>query len=270
MSEQGSNKKQSSQYDKVIKENLEITLPVIIRDILGLDIIKSEELPDDLQHTKERKPDALKMVTDTTGNTYVLQVEFQVKDENELVYRMAEYSIMLMRKYGKPIKQFVVFLREKVAIPLEINTTDHKYKYQVVRIAEANYQLFLRSDNPEVNMLGILASLGSDEPNQAVQAIVNQVSSLAEGELLRDKYFKQMRIFVQLRTHVEPHFIKAMQSVSTFFKEERDFLYKKGVEVKATFVIKNLLPEGFSNEKIAKIAGVSVDVVERVRKETEK
>lgn len=270
MAEQGANRRQSSQYDKVIKENLEITLPVIIKDILGLDIVSSEELPDDLQHTKERKPDALKMVTDRVGETYVLQVEFQVKDESDLVYRMAEYSIMLMRKYGKPVKQFVVFLREKVAIPMEINTEDHRYRYQAVRISEASYQLFLRSDNPEVNMLGILASLGSDDPGSAVRAIVNQINSSADGELLRDKYFKQMRIFVQLRTHVEPYFIKAMQSVSTFFKEEKDFLYKKGVEVKATFVIKNLLPEGFSNEKIAKIAGVNVDVVERVRKESEK
>ena len=92
-------KKQSSQYHKIIKENLEVTLPVIIRDVLGLDILLSEELPDDVQHTKERKPDALKKVTYTDGNTYVLQVEFQVEDEKEMVYRMAEYNIMLMLRY---------------------------------------------------------------------------------------------------------------------------------------------------------------------------
>lgn len=38
-------RKQASQFDKIIKENLEITLPVIIRDILKLDIVQSEELP---------------------------------------------------------------------------------------------------------------------------------------------------------------------------------------------------------------------------------
>jgi hypothetical protein len=35
-------------------------LPVIIKEVLGLYIVTSEELPDDIQHTKERKPDALK------------------------------------------------------------------------------------------------------------------------------------------------------------------------------------------------------------------
>src|ERR1700733_14203446 len=95
---------QAGQYDKIIKENLDITLPVIIRDVLGLNVATSEELPDDIQHTKERKPDALKKITDTKGNTYVLHVEFQTTDEKEMVYRMAEYCIMLMRKYQLPVK----------------------------------------------------------------------------------------------------------------------------------------------------------------------
>jgi len=103
------NKQQASQYDKIIKENLEVTLPVIIRELLGLDIVKSEELPDDIQHTKERKPDSLKKVTDSAGKTFILHLEFQIKDEKEMVYRMAEYSIMLLRKYRLPVQQYVVF-----------------------------------------------------------------------------------------------------------------------------------------------------------------
>ena len=67
---------QAGQYDKIIKENLEIRLPVIIRDVLGLDIAQSEELPDDIQHTKERKPDALKKVTDMARHTYVLRIAY--------------------------------------------------------------------------------------------------------------------------------------------------------------------------------------------------
>ena len=98
-------KNQGSSYDKIIKENLEVTLPVIIKDLLGLQIIVSEELPDDVQHTKERKPDALKKVTDSAGNTYVLHVEFQLEDEKEMVYRMAEYKVMLMRRYRLPVHQ---------------------------------------------------------------------------------------------------------------------------------------------------------------------
>ena len=62
----------------------------LIRNILGITAISSEEIPDDIQHTKERKPDVLKKITDIQGNTYILQIEFQVADEPKMVYGMAE------------------------------------------------------------------------------------------------------------------------------------------------------------------------------------
>src|ERR1700679_791451 len=134
MPKQKSKGGQAGQYDKIIKENLEITLPVIIRDVLGLDIVQSEELPDDIQHTKERKPDALKKVTDMAGHTYVLQVEFQTADEKEMVYRMAEYSVMLMRRYHLPVKQYVIFLRDtQPMMPTYIDTENHKFSYTLIR-----------------------------------------------------------------------------------------------------------------------------------------
>jgi len=143
MAKQNSPDGQPGQYDKIIKENLEITLPVIIKEVLHLDIAQSEELPDDIQHTKERKPDALKKVTDTAGHIYVLHVEFQIADEKEMVYRMAEYSIMLMRRYGLPVKQYVIFLKDiEPAMATSINTENHKFNYQLIRIALASYKLF--------------------------------------------------------------------------------------------------------------------------------
>lgn len=36
-----------------------------MRNVLGITAISLEELPDDVQHTKERKPDVLKKVVDT-------------------------------------------------------------------------------------------------------------------------------------------------------------------------------------------------------------
>ena len=187
---------QAGQYDKIIKENLEITLPVIIRDVLGLDIAQSEELPDDIQHTKERKPDALKKVTDTTGHTYVLQVEFQLADEKEMVYRMAEYSVMLMRRYQLPVKQYVIFLPDtKPVMPTFFDTENHQFRFTVIRIADASPdsyrdRLFLKSDRPEVKMLGILANFEKEDVYGAVKAIVDQVHSFTPGDFAGSRYFK--------------------------------------------------------------------------------
>jgi len=53
-------KRQSSQYDKIFKENIEAVILSIMQNLLGITAVSLEELPDDIQHTKERKPDILK------------------------------------------------------------------------------------------------------------------------------------------------------------------------------------------------------------------
>ena len=78
-------KPQSSQYDKIFKENIEAVISSIMQNILKITAVSMEELPDDIQHTRERKPDTLKKITDEKGDTFVLQIEFQVKDEPEMI-----------------------------------------------------------------------------------------------------------------------------------------------------------------------------------------
>lgn len=280
MPEQEKSRKQPSQYDKIIKEHLEVTLPELMRDILGLNILITEELPDDVQHTKERKPDSLKKVTDTLGNIYVLQVEFQLEDEKEMVYRMAEYNIMLMRKYQLPIKQYVIFLKDTYPLmPTSIDTEHHKFDFTLIRIAEASYKLFLRSNNPEVKMLGILANFGKEDTYEAVKSIIDSIQATTLGDFARSRYFKQLRIFVQLRSSVEQQFEKAMETITKFFKEENDFLYRrgeakgetKGKEKKSHAVVENLISKlGFTDEQAAEVAEVDIEYVKKIRTELKK
>jgi hypothetical protein len=96
---------------KQLRRSSEAALPGLIRNLLGIHAVHTEELPDDIQHTKERKPDVLKKVTDKIGETFVLHVEFQVKDESEMVFRMAEYYIMLLRRHQLPVQQYFSKLR---------------------------------------------------------------------------------------------------------------------------------------------------------------
>jgi protein-disulfide isomerase-like protein with CxxC motif len=57
-----------------------------------------------------------------------------------------------------------------------------------------------------------------------------------------------------------------MESVSTFFKAEKDYLYCKGREEKEREVVTNLIAEsGLPDEQIAVIAGVPVNFVKIVR-----
>lgn len=272
-------KTQPGQYDKIIRENLEVTLPEIIRDVLGLQIAESEELPDDLQHTKERKPDTLKKITDSQGYTYILQVEFQVKDEQEMVYRMAEYSIMLMRKYRLPVKQFVIFLKDvQPLMAVSLDTAHHKFDYKLICLSKIDYRLFLRSEHPEVKMLSILGRFGREKNDEVIKLIIEAVRSDSINDFAQRRYFRQLRIFAQLRNNIQYKFDKAMDKVSTFFKEENDYFYRRGekkgewkgkligAQSKGYTVVENLIVKmGCTDQQAAEIAEISIDIVKDIR-----
>jgi hypothetical protein len=107
-----------------------------------------------------------------------------------------------------------------------------------------------------------------------IKEIIEDIKFKTEGEFAESRYFKQLRIFVQLRSNIATQFEKAMEAVSKFFKEERDFLYRRGEargkaegEVKKSYdVVENLIVDfGFTDEQAAKAAEVSIDFVQKVR-----
>ncbi len=274
-----SKRRQSNQYDKVFRENMELALPGIIEHVLDLYIIDSVELPDDIQHTKERKPDLLKKVTDKTGHVFVLHIEYQTKNDKNMAYRMAEYNIMLQRQYKLPVKQYVLFLgKGKVTMPKGIDTENFRYQYNIIALSSINYKIFLNSDKPEEKILAILANFENDEPIAAITEILHEVKISAKGSFAQSKYFNQLRALVQLR-NLEKQFNIAMESITEFFKEEKDPLFRKGEakgreegreEEREKFVAYLIERSGLSDEKAADVAEVTVDVVKKIRKKLKK
>lgn len=165
MKKKNTGARQVNQYDKILRENLEAALPGLIKNLLDIHAVYSEELPDDIQHTKERKPDVLKKVTDKSGDTFVLHIEFQVKDEPEMVFRMAEYYIMLWRRYKLHVQQYVIYVGD--GIPKMTDALFSKrmhFTYALISLSAIDYNLLLASDTPEEKMLAILADLGKGDP----------------------------------------------------------------------------------------------------------
>ena len=266
---------QVNQYDKIFRENLEAALPGLIRNLLGIHAVHTEELPDDIQHTKERKPDVLKKVTDKNGKTFVLHIEFQVKDESEMVYRMAEYYIMLLRRYQLPVQQYVIYIGAgNPGMTDHIVSEQMNFKYRLISLSTIDYHLLLRSDKPEEKILAILADFGDSNPKQTVENIVTQVVASSKGDFSKHRHIRQLRILAQLR-NLHPESLKIMDSIASYIKKENDILYRlgekegmeKGIEKgKKTFVRNLLLNTKFSIAKIAALSNVTEDFVKKVKK----
>jgi hypothetical protein len=264
--------RQSSQYDKIFKENIEAVISSIMQNVLEITAVSMEELPDDIQHTKERKPDTLKKITDDKGNTFVLQIEFQVKNEDEMVYSMLDYYGMLERKYKLPVKQFVIFLGTGTpTMPTNLDREMLKFRFPIVALSDLDYHIFLNSDKPEEIILGILANFKGENPENALKQILVRVKETTRGELSLNRYFNQLRVLAQLR-NLELNLKNAMDSIAEYIKEERDVLFlrglDKGQQTEQMKVVTNLIQKlNLPFEQIADIAGVTVDFVKSVHRQ---
>ena len=58
---------QGNQHDKIIKESIEETMNFLLKIFANIEVVKSEQLPTEIQQTQERKPDFLKIITDVSG-----------------------------------------------------------------------------------------------------------------------------------------------------------------------------------------------------------
>jgi predicted transposase YdaD len=294
---------QSSQYDKILKENLEQAIPSLLRDVLQIDVVVSEELPDDVQHTKERKPDALKRITDAQGQTFVLHLEFQVKDDPQMVFRMADYYLMLLRKYGIPVRQYVFYVGGRSTKMIDRMKTDVlDFRYNLLTFSVIKHELFLKANNPEAILLSILANFGSQPPDRILAEMVSRIEETASSPLAVERYISQLRVLVQLR-RLQPLFNTVMDSLAGLVTEQGDPFYMRGrrigreegleeglqkglqkglqeglqkgskahkAQVKAMKegFVRNLLTQpNITQEQIARIAEVSSAFVRRVKKD---
>jgi len=258
-----------------------------MKKLLGIHVVEAEELPDDIQHTKERQPDVLKKVTDEAGDTFVLHIEFQVKDEPEMVYRMAEYFVMLHRLYKIEVRQYVIYLGNgKPSMSAELELEQMTFRYRLISFSEIDYRLLLAARDPREKMMAVLGDFKDMPPRPVVDNIAKQVIESSEGDFAEKRHVKQLRILMKLR-NLDFENLHEMDSLAPYLTPERDFLYKigerkgleeglkaglakgleKGEAKRSALMVKNLLRKtDFTVAQIAELASVSQYFVRKVKR----
>ena len=258
-------------FDKVIKENIEMIFFPLVEKLLGIDISQSEELEDKIQRTIEREPDFLKKVIDKTGNEYILQLEFQTNDEPKMVYRMAEYKALLQRKYEIPVRQFVIYLganRPKMFTALR--KEEQITGFELKNIHDLPVDEVVDSEIPEEVVLSILADYPKANTAAVIHRIIRNLQKLATDEATLNRYIQQLVILSRLRK-LDKETEKQVREMPITYDIKTDYLFNKGVRqgVGQTLAIINLLRNtSMSMEEIAKKTGMHIEYVRKIKSET--
>jgi predicted transposase YdaD len=271
----------SNKYDKIIKENIEPCVLSLINQFFGLNITLSQlsEIDVSIRKTIEREADIVKKVNfKNTKDDFLLHIEFQSKNENDMHFRMLEYYAFMTRKHKLPIQQYVIYIGdEAMKMESHLQHSNIQFRFQIINIRDINYQEFIKSDIPEFVILGILAGFGQDSPEKASENILERIVTITntnpryKNTLAKEKYLKQIDVISQLRG-LQNIIIETIKNMALTLDITKDLRYIEGEmkgEIKGEIKErnKNILKgysKGMKIEELADFFEVSLDYVKKV------
>jgi len=270
----------TNEYDKIIKENIEAVFLPLAEKYLGISIVSFRKLPGKLQSTIEREPDFIKIVKTKNEQEFILQIEFQTADQKDMIYRMAEYHGLLLKKYKYPIKQFVVYLGQKTPkMRTSLNEEEIMTGFGLINLHEFEHKQLLQSQIPEEIILAILGKFDVDVEN-LIEKIIIRLKEVSGNEIALQKYTRQLGILSRLR-NLEEVVTQKTNAMPITYDYTKDYLYKEGIkegrkearEKEKQKLIKekqNMIKEmlritNLDTAQIAKIASVSEQYVEEIK-----
>ena len=219
-------------YDKIMRENLqELFLPLIAEE-LDIKLKSVHPLPDKQPTTILRETDAFLLIETYSKEEpkFILHLEFESKDDVEMIYRMAEYHGIELRKYRLPIKHVVVYLGEtKPKMRTKLERFEIFDGFILVNAQNLSPEKWLKEDEPSKIIMAILGDYQKKNAKIILDAIFAKLRRVCKTETELKKYIKQLIIISRMRK-LEQLTIKISEEMPITIDIEKDYLYNLGLK----------------------------------------
>ncbi len=221
-------KKERNFYDRILKENAKyLFIPLIERE-LGITINTYTPLQEKITKTVEREMDFLYLINEKSKDKFILHLEFQSKNDNEMLYRMARYHGLAFANHKIPIKHVVIHLgSDKPGMKKVLEPGEIFRGFDLISIHRMDATKFLESQVPEMVILALLAAFPEKETETILRYIVRKLKTVCKSEKDLDRYLTQLLFFSRLR-NLEDETIKIVQHMPIRFDFSKDTLYLRG------------------------------------------
>jgi len=223
--------KDSKQFDKIIRENLKEFVDGFITNVLGIKYISLEDETEKIARTLEREPDFVFVVKPINGDNYVLHLEFQTTDEQDMHYRMFEYCALLYRIHKMPVKQYVIYIGNDAVTQMKTSAQliDFEFRYNLISFHNVSYKEMLNSEIAEQVILAIICNYENADAHEIVRKIILRLLQLSDGLKLQ-KYLRQLRTLARLRNQQDIVKTEEQNMIATMFDVNKDPYFIEGVE----------------------------------------
>ena len=256
------------EFDRILKENIEAIFLPLLEKLVNFTIAQSFEIKDKIQTTLEREPDFLKRVIDGDGKEFILQLEFQTTNDPEMVYRMAEYYAIILRKYRLPVRQYVIYLGDPTPTMRTMLYPEEQIRgFELYNIRAFSTDKILDSEIPEEIILAILADYKKADAQRVIEKIIEKLQKATKSENELRRVIEHLLIIARLRK-LEIKVNKKVKSMPITYDKYTDGLYLEGIEDNKRQLVKNaLIKKNLTIEQIAEVIQVDIEYVLAIQKE---
>ncbi len=183
-----------------------------------------------MARTREREVDFLYKIFNKKGKESILHLEFQTRNDREMLARIQEYHALIYRKYKLPIRHIVIYLgRPKSTMKTKLEPSFIFTGFDIINITEIDPDKLISTQVPEMIILALLSDVKKNHIEIILNRIVDKLKGLVDSEDLIAKYMNQLLILARIRNF---HSIveQKLNNMPISYNVEKDSLYLRGVE----------------------------------------
>ena len=224
-------KEKGNVYDRIVKEDSDFTFDTFMEIKYDVKVENHQPLQEKIPRTLERELDALYKATTEEGEK-LIHIEYQTKNDNEMVRRVQEYNSLIYRKYGIPIKHLVVYYgNEKTKMISQLPEEAIFRGFDLICLYEIEAEKFLSSPKPEVVILAPLGKYKKEQTEEILSLTFNKLEQLPKYINNPSRYITKLLLYSKLR-NLDNTLTTKIKSMPIFTNEmiKDHALYKEGKE----------------------------------------
>jgi predicted transposase/invertase (TIGR01784 family) len=180
--------------------------------------------------TMEREVDCLYKIYDHQGKESLLHLEFQTKNNPEMLARMQEYHSLIYRRHRLPIRHIVVYLGKRKSTMKSVLEPDLIFSgFDIINISEIASNQLISSQIPEVVVMALLGDFKIDQLEKVLTSILKRLKSLTSSKEKLIKYINQLVILARIR-NLEKIISQKLTTMPILYDVENDGLFLQGLE----------------------------------------
>ena len=166
--------------DTILKEITKEAIKDVLKYIIKLDSVEDIEfLNIEFPKIENKKADVL-----VKANDKIIHIEFQTKNDKEMLYRELRYYVEIQKNYKDfEIFQYVIYIgKEKLTMQNILKKHNIAYNYEIIDMKKLDCEEFFKINSPEAVVLSILCDFKDKNEREIIKRILSRLLQLTKNE----------------------------------------------------------------------------------------